>query len=356
MEDEDEVPQLVTNGHAEEDERMEDADAIDVEDGLGEDDDDIPLSELSDLSSTAKEDIIPHQRLTINNTAALLKSLRSFALPLSTMAFSEHQSLTSEEPVSIADIDDDLNRELAFYKQSLDAVTQARKLLKAEDVPFSRPTDYFAEMAKTDEHMGRIKQKLVDEAAGKKAAAEARKLRDLKKFGKQVQVAKLQERDRAKRDTLDKIQMLKKSKSVASVLFFLASLSAAPLSALVCVQTGRVTLTIHQRGKTHRHQRQCMRTKTTTCSTSGSSAKTAARRGLTADRTPTAPDGEGANDQAAPNARSAIRNSASAARNASPRAATPCRAAISAASTRHLVIDGLAVVVPVQDPRKRSRW
>ena len=232
LEDGDEVPQLVTDGHAEEDEPLED---VDVEDGLEEDDDDIPLSELSDLSSTAKEDIIPHQRLTINNTAALLKSLRSIALPLSTMVFSEHQSLTSEEPVSIPDINDDLNRELAFYKQSLDAVTEARKLLKVEDIPFSRPTDYFAEMAKTDEHMGRIKQKLVDEAAGKKAAAEARKLRDLKKFGKQVQVAKLQERDRAKRDTLDKIQMLKKSKLVASVLSFFATLRLAPVSDLVRV-------------------------------------------------------------------------------------------------------------------------
>ena len=59
--------------------------------------------------------------------------------------------------------------------------------------------------------MGRIKEKLIDEASRKKAAAEARKLRDLKKFGKQVQVAKLQERDKAKRETLSRIQSLKRS-------------------------------------------------------------------------------------------------------------------------------------------------
>jgi rRNA-processing protein EBP2 len=52
---------------------------------------------------------------------------------------------------------------------------------------------------------------LIDEAAGKKAAAEARKQRDLKKFGKQVQVAKGQERDKAKRDTLEKIKVMKRS-------------------------------------------------------------------------------------------------------------------------------------------------
>lgn len=108
-------------------------------------------------------------------------------------------------------MNDDLNRELAFYKQSLDAVTEARILLKREGVPFSRPTDYFAEMVKTDEQMGKIKHKMTEEAANKKAAAEARKQRDLKKFGKQVQVAKLQERDKAKRETLDKINLLKRS-------------------------------------------------------------------------------------------------------------------------------------------------
>ena len=66
-------------------------------------------------------------------------------------------------------------------------------------------------MVKSDEHMGRMKAKMVDEAGNKKVEAEARKERDLKKFGKQVQVAKLQERDKAKRETLDKINLLKRS-------------------------------------------------------------------------------------------------------------------------------------------------
>lgn len=67
--------------------------------------------------------------------------------------------------------------------------------------------------------MGKIKQKMVDEAANKKAAAEARKQRDLRKFGKQVQVAKLQERDKAKRETLDKINLLKRSMFFAFGVF-----------------------------------------------------------------------------------------------------------------------------------------
>ena len=175
-----------------------------------EDEEDIPLSDIESLASEDKGDVIPHQRLTINNTAALLRSLKSFALP-SSLSFSATQSVMSANPVQIADVEDDLNRELAFYKQSLDAVKEARLQLKKENVPFSRPADYFAEMVKSEEQMGRVRQKMVDEAARKKASSDARRQRDLKKFGKAVQVAKLQERDKAKRETLDKINILKRS-------------------------------------------------------------------------------------------------------------------------------------------------
>lgn len=185
----------------------------DEEEDEDEDADAIPFSDIESLSSTERADIIPHQRLTINNTAALLRALKSIALPLSSMPFSEHQALTAPEVIPIPDINDDLTRELAFYKQCLDAATRGRALLMKEGVPFSRPADFFAEMVKTDEHMGKIRQKMTDEEAGKRAAAEARKQRDLKRFGKQVQVAKMQERDKAKRDTLDKINLLKRSTS-----------------------------------------------------------------------------------------------------------------------------------------------
>jgi rRNA-processing protein EBP2 len=176
-----------------------------------DDEEDIPMSDLEDLDDEEKEDMIPHQRLTINNTVALTAALKRIALPTSKIPFSEHQSVTTSEPVTIADVSDDVNRELAFYKQSLSAAQEARKLLKAEGIPFTRPTDYFAEMVKADEHMAKIKAKLIDEAASKKASAEARKQRDLKKFGKQVQVAKLQERDKERKQTMEKIKVLKRS-------------------------------------------------------------------------------------------------------------------------------------------------
>lgn len=155
--------------------------------------------------------MIPHQRLTINNSAAINSSIKRISFVTPQTAFSEHNSLISTEPLDVPDANDDLTRELAFYKVCQSAAVQARKLLKKEGIPFTRPADYFAEMVKTDEEMNSIKKKLYDEAASKKASADARRQRDLKKFGKQVQVAKLQQRAKEKRDALEKINSLKRS-------------------------------------------------------------------------------------------------------------------------------------------------
>ncbi|KAM3416469.1 hypothetical protein BST61_g8064 [Cercospora zeina] len=204
LSDESESESEIENDAAEDDE--------DEEEG----EEDIPLSDLESLASEDKEDVVPHQRLTINNTAALARSLKSIALPAD-LPFSAVQAITSEEPVAIADVEDDLNRELAFYRQSLNAVAAARTKLKAEGVPFSRPTDFFAEMVKSEEQMGKVRAKLLDQEARKKASSDARRQRDLKKFGKQVQIAKLQERQKEKTATLDRIQTLKRKRQGADL-------------------------------------------------------------------------------------------------------------------------------------------
>ncbi|KAM3516008.1 hypothetical protein MY11210_000290 [Beauveria gryllotalpidicola] len=192
----------------------DDEDDEDDEDN-NEDDEDIPVSDLEDLNEEDREDLIPHTRLTINNTSALLASLDRISIPTGkNVPFAAHQIVVSSTSTaeSIPDVSDDLQRELAFYTQCLEAARQGRSKLLAEGVPFSRPKDYFAEMVKEDAHMEKIKAKLIEEASAKKASAEARKQRDLKKFGKQVQVAKLQERQKAKRETLEKIKTLKRKR------------------------------------------------------------------------------------------------------------------------------------------------
>jgi rRNA-processing protein EBP2 len=143
----------------------------------------------------------------INNKTVLLAKLKDMQLNL---PFEETLSITS--PLQVDDVNDDLKRELAFYAQALSTVTVAKKLAEKQNIPFTRPNDYFAEMVKTDEQMGRIRQRLLDEQQSVKAAEDRKKLRDAKKFGKQVQVQKQLERQKQKTESLDKIKSLKRKR------------------------------------------------------------------------------------------------------------------------------------------------
>lgn len=184
-----------------------------------DEEEEIDVDELSPEDEEDEEQIAAGTRVrqTINNKEGLLAALRRFALDTNpkTVPFAFHQSVVSSKntEASIPSIDDDLQRELAFMNQALEAARQGRALLRKEGVPFTRPTDYFAETVRSDETMQKVKAKLVEEATAKKAAAEARKQRDLKKFGKQVQVQKQLERQKQKRETLEKINLLKRSTS-----------------------------------------------------------------------------------------------------------------------------------------------
>ncbi|EJS43000.1 ebp2p [Saccharomyces arboricola H-6] len=185
-----------------------DEDEVAAEEEEKDEEEDVPLS---DVEFDSDADVVPHHKLTVNNTKAMKHAFERVQLPWKKHSFQEHQSVTAATNTDegIKDIYDDTERELAFYKQSLNAVLVARDELKRLKVPFKRPLDYFAEMVKSDEHMDKIKGKLIYEASDKKAREEARRQRQLKKFGKQVQNATLQKRQLEKRETLDKIKSLK---------------------------------------------------------------------------------------------------------------------------------------------------
>lgn len=170
---------------------------------------------LSDAELDSDGDVVPHSKLTINNVGALKESLARIQLPWAKHAFTEHQSIMSAEraEAGIKDIYDDTERELAFYRQALDAAKQGKATLLKLKVPFTRPLDYFAEMVKSDEHMDKLKNKLLKEAADIKATEDAKKQRQLKKFGKKVMHETLQERAKQKKETLDRIKSLKKKRS-----------------------------------------------------------------------------------------------------------------------------------------------
>jgi len=182
-----------------------------------EDDEGILLSDVGSDVDEQDVDVVPYIKLHKDNHAALTQSLSTFALPFDKLPFHAHQSVTASVSVTI-DINDDLQRELAFYKQAVDAAQEGRRKLLAENIPFSRPPDYFAEMVKDDEHMDKLRDRMIAEEASKKNSQAAKRHRDLKKFGKQVQVAKIQERDKEKRTTLEKIKALKRKRKDGGTL------------------------------------------------------------------------------------------------------------------------------------------
>lgn len=182
---------------------------VPVDDEESDADEEMALSDVDSDKDAA--DIVPVVRETINNVTALNAAYNRIALELPKQ-FSLHHTLTTDEPIAVADVNDDLTRELEFYKQGLAHATQARDMIRKEGAAWERPSDYFAEMVKTDDHMERIRKELVQEATSRKASADARRQRDLKKFGKQVQINKTLERAKEKKNTVDKIKALKRKR------------------------------------------------------------------------------------------------------------------------------------------------
>ena len=133
------------------------------------------------------------------------------------MPWLEHMSIVVPQKLAdeVPDAQNDLERELAFYRQALDGAVRGRERVLSANVPFSRPADFFAEMLKTDEHMERVRQRLLDETAGIKASENAKRQRELKKYGKQIQTQKLAERQKSKREMEERVGALKRKRDEA---------------------------------------------------------------------------------------------------------------------------------------------
>ena len=200
----------------------DDDDEEEEEEEEEENDDDekeIPLDSLPSSASLSEQALASrHNRIRINNTEAMQRVYEDMRLdgPSTSgkMPWIETMSLVYEHATAdeVPDAQNDLDRELSFYRQSLAAAIRGRELVLAAKVSFSRPNDYFAEMVKTDEHMERVRQRLLDESASIKASEDAKRQRELKKYGKKIQTEKLFERQRSKRDMQEKVNALKRKR------------------------------------------------------------------------------------------------------------------------------------------------
>jgi len=146
-----------------------------------------------------------------NDVMGLMKAKKDIAMNKGEeVPWIERLDITSDVPFQIKDVHDDLDREAKIHDATLINVHKALQKLDDLGVPHRRPDDYFAEMIKSDEHMQRIRKKLVVEQQRLKQIEDRRKQREMKKFGKQMQANVLQERAKKKRMDDEKIKQWRK--------------------------------------------------------------------------------------------------------------------------------------------------
>merc|ERR1719240_633653 len=87
----------------------------------------------------------------------------------------------------------------------VEAVREAYRRLKVMKVPSSRPTDFYAEMLRTDSQMYKVRARAAEEQRRIKIVETRKQNQAAKKFAKNVRVKRLEERAGEKRKTLDEI-------------------------------------------------------------------------------------------------------------------------------------------------------
>ena len=98
------------------------------------------------------------------------------------------------------------------YRQAQATVLEAIPRLKKEKIATKRPEDYYAQMAKSDEHMKKIREYLVNRKSEIEKREKLRKLHEQRLYGKKVQQEVLQKRQEEKKNLLQTMKKVRKGK------------------------------------------------------------------------------------------------------------------------------------------------
>lgn len=101
---------------------------------------------------------------------------------------------------------DDLKREQRFAELATAAAHIGLDNLRRQKKKFRRPTDYFAQMVKTDTQMGKVKAKILHHKERIESAEKRRNNRDIAKNKKKVRSSQLQKEQDKKRKAKEEIQ------------------------------------------------------------------------------------------------------------------------------------------------------
>ncbi|XP_029158762.1 probable rRNA-processing protein EBP2 homolog isoform X2 [Nylanderia fulva] len=112
---------------------------------------------------------------------------------------------SSQDPVL-----NDFRRETMFHRQAQGAVMDGIARLKKLGIPTFRPNDYFAEMAKSDDHMQKVRENLMKKQVIAQRSEKVRQLRQQKKVAKQMQVEATLKKHAEKKKMLEEVKKYRK--------------------------------------------------------------------------------------------------------------------------------------------------
>ncbi|KAL1346565.1 hypothetical protein AAHE18_08G197200 [Arachis hypogaea] len=95
---------------------------------------------------------------------------------------------------------------------AFEGTKQAYQKLQSLGLPFLRPPDYYAEMVKTDNHMQKVKGRVLAEKRKMEEAEERRKAREAKRLAKEIQAQKMKERAKQKKQDIESVKKWRKQR------------------------------------------------------------------------------------------------------------------------------------------------
>lgn len=134
----------------------------------------------------------------------LVNSLKTDEPWIQTMAH------TSLEDLKIVDWDNAIEREMSFYEDTLKSVTLSMPKLEKMGIPTVRPNDYFAEMVKSDEHMSKIKNRLLKNKEIIRSRIQKRKDSEYKSKSKVLQAEAIKQKIQKRKEVIEAVEQWKK--------------------------------------------------------------------------------------------------------------------------------------------------
>lgn len=183
-----------------------------AERGIAADGDDDDESDDNDGQNPPSRLASARDRPPTYDADALCEALDDIRWQHPEAEWAEGRALTSartDDPCPGPAVDDDLARELAFYRQALAAARAVAASADAAGVAWARPHDFYAEMVKSDGHMQRVRAQMEHERSAIEAAAAARQAREAKRFSKEVSAERKKEKAASKKAASEGIAKLR---------------------------------------------------------------------------------------------------------------------------------------------------